>query len=180
VGGAIANYSGELVRSGYMAQPALAGARTLPRLSAGCERLWIAGVAEFAGVLRSTALSEARLIHHRARWATHLRRPDGALEPIQGVEIVLGQPAEIGPYNALLERQDTAFATAMGAMDVVQAPGTPLADPQHRWGLSPFHYTPEYYEAIRDQLTSLPGLESAFRSPDAESSPPDAPSAQVA
>ncbi|MDZ4373031.1 MAG: DUF6270 domain-containing protein [Phenylobacterium sp.] len=162
VGGALANHSGELVRSGYMAQPALAARRMTPRLSPACERLWVAGVREFAAVVRATPLAGATLIHHRARWATHMRDRDGGIEAIRGVEIVGGQPVEIAPYNALLARQDGAFASAMPPMTVVEAPGTPLADPDHRWGLSPFHYTPEYYDAIRDRLTEIPGLAAAF------------------
>ena len=39
--GALANCSGEMVRSGYMAQAALAAGRKISRLSPACERLWI-------------------------------------------------------------------------------------------------------------------------------------------
>jgi hypothetical protein len=28
-------------------------------------------------------------------------------------------------------------------------------DPGHRWGLSPFHYTPDYYSEIWAQLHAL-------------------------
>jgi hypothetical protein len=30
-----------------------------------------------------------------------------------------------------------------------------VADEQHRWGLSPFHYVPDYYRTIWEQLRAL-------------------------
>lgn len=170
--GALANVSGEMVRSGYMAQPALAAGRRLSRLSPACERLWMDGVAEFAAMVRATPLREAMLIHHEARWATHQRAPDGRLSPITGVEIVGGQPAEIAQYNALLGRQEAAFRAVMPPMARVEASDHRIADPGHRWGLSPFHYVPEYYDEVRRQLGRL-GLAEAFprERPDAPSVP---------
>jgi len=169
--GALANYSGEMVRSGYMAQAALAAGRRLSRLSPACERLWMDGVAEFAAVVRATPLREAVLIHHEARWATHQRTPEGRILPITGVEIVGGQPAEIAPYNALLERQEAAFRAVMPPMARVDAGPLRLADSAHRWGLSPFHYVPEYYGEVRRQLSEI-GLPGGFTDlPDAPSAP---------
>jgi hypothetical protein len=169
--GALANYSGEMVRSGYMAQAALAAGRRVPRLSAACERLWMDGVAEFAAVVRATPLREAVLIHHEARWASDQRTPEGDILPITGVEIVGGQPAEIAPYNALLERQEAAFRAVMPPMARVDAGAFRLADSAHRWGLSPFHYVPEYYDEVRRQLTEI-GLPGRFTDlPDAPSAP---------
>ena len=46
-----------------------------------------------------------------------------------------------------------------------------LADPAHQWGLSPFHYVPEYYDAVRQQLRAL-GLAAAFSDPRAAPSIP--------
>jgi hypothetical protein len=180
IGNALASHSGEMARSGYLEQAALAGRRRAPRLSPACERIWAAGVAEFAALVRHTPLARTQLIHHRARWASHLRRADGGVEPITGVEIVLGQPAEIDAYNALLARQEAIFDRAFGPMKVVQAEGAPMADPDHRWGLSPFHYTADYYDQIRTQLMGIDGLGAAFRSPRAPADPPDGPRTQAA
>lgn len=171
--GALANYSGEMVRSGYMAQPGLAVGRRVSRLSAACERLWLDGVGEFAAMVRATPLSEAVLIHHEARWADEQRTPEGQVLPILDVEIVGGQGVEIADYNTLLERQEAAFRAVMPAMQRVDAGAFRLADSAHRWGLSPFHYVPEYYDEVRRQLGDL-GLGSAF------TPSPDAPSARVA
>jgi hypothetical protein len=165
--------SAELERSGYRAQPAFAGLRTVSRLSPAAERLWLDGVAEFAAVVRSTPLAQARLILHASRWAAEQRFPDGRTAPVRDVELLTGQPVEITDYNDLLAQQDAAFARLMPPFERVEAPRLRLADSAHRWGLSPFHYVPEYYAEIRRQLAAL-GLASAF------SAAPAAPSVPAA
>lgn len=165
--------SGEMRRSGYRTQSALAGARTIPRLSGASERLWLEAAAEFAAVVRATPLARAELILHSARWADRQRLPDGQVSPIENVEILARQAADIGDYNALLARQEAAFEALMPPMVRVEADAFRLADATHRWGLSPFHYVPEYYDEVRRQL-SASGLARAF------SDPPAAPSAPAA
>lgn len=173
VKGGLAVNSGEMVRSGYLAHPPFDERLLVPRLSGACERLWLHAAAEFAAVVRATPLREAKLILHSARWATRQRMADGRLAPIEDVEIVGGQSAEIAPYNALLERQEAAFEALMPPMARVDADAFRLADSQHRWGLSPFHYVPEYYDEVRRQLADL-GLADAFSAPRAAPSAPAA------
>lgn len=173
VRGGLALNSGEMVRSGYLAQPPFDERRLIPRLSGACERLWLQAAGEFAAVVRSTPLRDAALILHSARWATRQRTPDGRLLPIEGVEILGGQPAEIDDYNRLLERQEAAFESLMPSMAKVDAGAFRLAETEHRWGLSPFHYIPEYYDEVRRQLADL-GLAAAFSASLAEPSAPAA------
>jgi hypothetical protein len=177
--------SAELHRSGYRAQPAFQRMRPVPRLSGGCERLWLEGLAEFAALVRATPLADATLILHAARWAQTQRLKTGRVAPLRDVELLAGRPVEIADYNALLARQDAAFADLMPAFARVEAPELQVADASHQWGLSPFHYVPAYYAEIRRQLADL-GLEDAFTAPAAEPSAaaadarPDAPSAPAA
>lgn len=159
--GGLALNSGEMVRSGYLAQSPFTGRRLIPRLSDACERLWLEAASEFAAIVRATPLREAKMILHSARWATHQRTPDGRLAPIEGTEIVAGQPAEIDRYNAVLERQEAAFTALMPPMAKVDAAAWRLGDSSHQWGLSAFHYVPEYYDEVRRQLIGL-GLAEAF------------------
>ena len=166
-------HSAELERSGYLAQPAFGRMRGVPRLSGACERLWLEGLTEFAAFLRATPLGQASLILHASRWAQDQRLADGRVIPLRDVEVLAGKPVEIGAYNELLASQDDAFAQRMPAFAVVEAPQLQLADATHQWGLSPFHYIPEYYAEIRRQLAAL-GLEGAF------SSAPVAPSVPAA
>lgn len=48
-----------------------------------------------------------------------------------------------------------------------------LADPNHRWGLAPFHYTPEIYREVLWQLREVHGVKGllAAEDRDAESAP---------
>jgi hypothetical protein len=172
-GSGVVTHSAELVRSGYLDQPALRHARRIPRLSAACDQLWSDAVGEFAALVRATPLARARLILHAARWAADQRLADGGIVPVRDVQIMPGVPAEIPDYNDLLGRQQTAFEALMPPMARVDAAAHQLADAGHRWGLSPFHYVPEYYVEIRRQLDAL-GLADAFSDPLAAPSAPAA------
>jgi len=174
VGQTLAANSGEMVRSGYRTQPAFDAVRTVPRLSEACERLWLEAASEFAAVVRATPLARTQLILHGARWADRQRLPDGRIMPIENVEIIGGQGADIADYNALLDRQEAAFQALMPPMARIDAGAFRLADSEHRWGLSPFHYVPEYYDEVRRQLVAMPGLADAFSDRLAEPSAPAA------
>jgi hypothetical protein len=169
VGDAVASHSWELEASGYMRQPAFKDARRIPRLSGGCDRLWDRAAMEFAALVRATPLKDAQLILHSARWAEAIRTAGGRRRPLQGVEILPGHDGRIEAHNALLARYEARFAALMPPLARVQAPAHRLADEEHWWGLSPFHYVPEYYEAIRSQLETL-GV-PVSRSPAAPSVP---------
>ncbi len=159
-GGGLVTHSWELEVSGYLRQPALRGARPVPRLSAAAERLWLEGAAQFAALVRATPLAEAKLILHRAQWADRRRVPAGHSPVLANAEILPGRPADIAAHSALLARYEAAFLRLMPSMAEVQAPEHRLADDAHEWGLSPFHYVPEYYAAIWRQLDAL-GLRAA-------------------
>ena len=155
VGGSLVTHSWELEASGYLKQPALRGARTVPRTSAAAERLWLEAAAELAAFVRATPLKDATLILHNARWAGHRRGPGGRDAPLSGVEILPGAPADIDEHNALLAGYEAAFRDLMPPMAQVEAPNERRADAAHEWGLSPFHYEPAYYAAIWPQLEKL-------------------------
>jgi len=156
--GTLVTHSWELAASGYLRQPAFETVRVVPRLSAGCERLWLEAAGEFAAFVRATPLADARLILHSAQWAGRQRLANGRTAPVAGMQILDGQPADIAAHNALLARYEAAFTELMSPMARVEAPRLRLADPDHQWGLSPFHYTPDYYREIWAQLARL-GIE---------------------
>jgi hypothetical protein len=154
-GGTLVTRSWELEASGYLTQPALRGARPVPRLSAACERLWLEAAGELAAFVRATPLAGARLILHSARWAERRRLATGRDAPFEGVEILPGQAADLRAHNALLTRYEAAFAELMPPMARVEAPRQRLADDAHQWGVSPFHYVRDYYAEIWRQLAGL-------------------------
>jgi hypothetical protein len=154
-GGGLVTHSLELEASGYLAQKAFRGARPVPRLSGAADRLWRSAAGEFAALVRATPLRDAQLILHAAQWATTRRDGRGSLEPVRDVEILPGRPADIAAHNALLSGYEAAFAEVMPPMARIAAAEHRLSDPDHAWGLSPFHYIPEYYAAIWGQLEAL-------------------------
>ena len=76
------------------------------------------------------------------------------------VEILPGQPADIAAHNALLARYEAAFEAIMPPLHRVEAPDQRLADDDHVWGLSPFHYTPDYYAEVWRQLAALGAVDA--------------------
>lgn len=172
-GGTLLTHSWELEVSGYLKQRALKGARRIDRLGGACERLWMAAALELAALIQATPLRTAQLILHSARWADHTRDPDGRDRPIGAVEALPGRPIPLADHNALLARYEARFLELMPQAAVVAAPTHRLADPGHQWGLSPFHYVPEYYAEIWQGLAAL-GVGPAV------SAPPAAPSVPAA
>ncbi len=154
-GTSLITHSWELETSGYLKQPALRGARRVPRRSAAAERLWLEAAGELAALIRATPLRDARLILHEARWASDHRGPDGADVALKGVEILPGSPADIDEQNALLARYEAAFTGLVPGVERVEASEHRRADNSHEWGLSPFHYERAYYAEISRQLADL-------------------------
>jgi hypothetical protein len=158
VGDARANHTWELQTSGYLIQPPLDGARTIPRTSDEYEALWREGVAWLLEALRrEPALRDAQLVLHRSQWAKTYRDLDGTLRDFPPVAHLLeGRDVEIAMQNAQLDRSQRLFVEAVEDLKVVAAePELQVASAAHRWGLSPFHFIPQYYERVREQLAPL-------------------------
>jgi hypothetical protein len=171
VGKSLATCSWELNASGYLHQAAFKDARVIPRLSGACDRLWLRASEEFAALVRATPLKGAHLILHAARWAQASRSEEGRTTPLQDVEILAGRTVEVDAHNALLARYEAWFTELMPPMSRVEAAEHRISDEAHRWGLSPFHYVPEYYEEIRKQLAALSVPVPVNRAPAAPSVP---------
>src|SRR5690606_12509661 len=139
VGDAFVTASWELEARGYLRQPAFRRARTIPRMSGGCERLWGNQAAAFSALVRATPLCGARLILHSARWARFSLSPAGRRRPLDDLEIMPGRTGQIAAHNALLARYEARFTALMPKLARVEAPQHRLADEAHQWGLSPFH-----------------------------------------
>lgn len=168
-GASLVTHSWELEVSGYLKQRAFRAARPIPRLGSACERLWMEAAIELVGLIQATPLRTAQPILHSARWADHARAAGGAERPIGEVEALPGRPIPIEGHNDLLARYERRLLELLPNTAVVAAPQHRIADPGHQWGLSPFHYVPEYYAAIWQALEGL-GVERAL------SAPPAAPS----
>ncbi len=87
------------------------------------------------------------IILHRANWASLMRTEQGdeAMENIIQIE----------RENILLERLYSLAENALNPILVVESSSLLIADPNHKWGLAPFHYIPEYYEEIDRQVIAF-------------------------
>lgn len=157
VGGTLVTHSWELDVSGYLDQPAFAGAATIKRTSSACELLWLQAADEMAAFIQSTPLRDATLIVHEAQWATRYQDEAGTVRDFTDeVEIFQGKPAAIAEHNAMLDLYHPAFRARLPqAVSVAASPKLHLASVEHRWGLSPFHYVDDYYRDVWSGLKAL-------------------------
>lgn len=157
VGGSVITHSWDLKESGYLAQPWAANARTIARTSDEARALWRAAAPMFAEMLRRHGLLKARIILHETQWArTYLDRGGRIRELPETVQVWEGLPANLAEHNALLaDTQDRIDGLIHGLVRVKADPRFLVADERHRWGLSPFHYIPDYYRDVLRQLKAL-------------------------
>lgn len=84
------------------------------------------------------ALGHKALLINRVFWATHTS--DGSLLPDQ--KLIAKQNAKLQRIYGLVTRRGEENVKILEYPDSVF-----LADPEHRWGLSPFHFGSAFYEA---------------------------------
>ena len=154
IGGGIVTDSWELRASRYLTDLPTTAMRAVPRLSSACELLWSEGLSQMAALIAATPLRRAKLILHRAKWADRYRDPDGTVLALPDeVQIMESRYASRADHNQLLDRYQAAFIAQFPHAERVGAGGElHLADANHRWGLSPFHYVDAYYHDIWRQL----------------------------
>jgi hypothetical protein len=95
-----------------------------------------------------------RVIVHRARWLTRYR---------YGVGLHEFTPDRVSfaeHHNAALDHAYDVLERALGgrARTIAFAPTRFVADADHRWGLEPYHYEPDYNAAAVDRLRRLVGI----------------------
>jgi hypothetical protein len=127
---------------------AFAEAEHIPLGSAEHFALWRDRVVSFEERLRSLDLFD-RTVVLRVPWAVHTT--EGKPSPWSMGVRAKDANERYEPYYALL--RERGFRMVDLPDDVV------LADPQHRWGLAPFHYTPEVYREVLRQLREEHGFE---------------------
>lgn len=154
VGGSVITHSWDLKESGYLEQPWAKAARRIPRTSDEARALWRTAAPAFVEALRRHGLLKARIILHEAQWArTYLDTEGRRQELPDALQVWEGLPASLSEHNALLaDTQGRVDELIHGLVRVKADPKVLIADERHRWGLSPFHYIPDYYRDVLRQL----------------------------
>ncbi|MFM8939818.1 MAG: DUF6270 domain-containing protein [Phenylobacterium sp.] len=153
--GGVVTASWELEASGWDGLPPLMTLGRPPALGGGDWTLWRRGLDALATLFApGGALSGARPVLHAATWAGALRTPSGRTEALApDLEITPGRSASRAAHNARLGRMHAAAQAVIPGLTVVKAPESLIfSDPDHVWGLSPFHYVGDYYAEIWRQL----------------------------
>jgi hypothetical protein len=138
--------SQDFVRAGGEALEPLACER-LPRLDPGLAELWLDACGRFAAAFRAR-FPDLPVVLHRVVGVTSYRS-GRHVQPIPPNSTGL-EPAELNP---LLDGYCSALERAIEPVGVIRLlPARYVADPEHEWGLGPFHYEPRYY---RDAATAF-------------------------
>jgi hypothetical protein len=136
-GSSLFSVSGELEKAGFEL-----GARTV--LSPDSDvflTLWLAGLDR----LLST-VDQSKVVLNRAYWAE--RFPDGSDASSMGW---------IRRSNATLRRLYDAVERHWRLPCIDYPPELVVADPQHRWGVAPYHYTEAFYRHAVSELERIAG-----------------------
>jgi hypothetical protein len=120
------SYSGELQKAGLE----IGDRATLRPDSESFLSLWLSGMERLMA-----AVDPAKVVLNRAYWAE--RFPDGSDASSMGW---------IRRNNAILQRLYDAVDRNWSLKCVDYPPGLLVADPQHRWGVAPYHYTQACYD----------------------------------
>ena len=110
------------------------------------QALWLSGWQRLCAALRVQGRFD-RLVVNRVFWAE---------VDIYGAPLNGGNTAYIRRGNAELDRlYQIVDRTEPQVKQLTYPPRMIMADPNHRWGLSAYHYCPEVYSHARDQLSGL-------------------------
>jgi hypothetical protein len=142
-GRSLFSYSGELEKSGLEVGDRCQVAPDSDTFRA----LWLAGFDRFL-----SSVDPLKVVLNRAYWAE--RFPDGSDASSVGW---------IRRNNAMLQRLYDMVDQHWSLKCIDYPPGLAVADPQHRWGVAPYHYTrPFYAYAIQtlNELTAGSGIRS--------------------
>ena len=86
------------------------------------------------------------LVFHDTRWATHYKEGDRKIE--------FEKQQQIRHENDILEKLSEIVRREISPALIVEKPELCIGDIAHKWGLASFHYIPEYYREIDDQIMS--------------------------
>jgi hypothetical protein len=141
--------SADLVDAGIEQSASYAFER-IARLKQTTQLLWRDACARFAIALREN-LPDARIVLHRVIGAGRYRNSGGVydLQPFAD-----GIPLKA--LKAILEDCCDFFLVRFpGCAEIALPPDAYLADENHRWGLSPFHFEDRYYREVAKILCTL-------------------------
>ena len=86
------------------------------------------------------------LVFHDARWANHYQEGD--------LRVEFEKHQQINSENQILDNLSKIVRREISPALIVEKPEFCIGDVGHKWGLASFHYIPEYYIEIDNQIMS--------------------------
>jgi hypothetical protein len=142
--GQIITLSNELTESGLLEDSAIAGFRIIPQGSMERRKLWFQGMQKLFAFLRERNKLD-RVIINKVFWSSKFDKDSETSFPVAR--------AFIDKANAELDWMYDALSHELPEHQFISFPPSLLtADEQHRWGVSPFHYSEGYYVEALSQI----------------------------
>lgn len=123
--------------------------QTLNRYSDDVDKLWKSAAGQFVNRLQSL-IPPAKIILHEAYWADKYK-DHNEIKPFED-----DKQRQVMRHNAILSKY-YHYIRKLLPVKTIRAE-TATADAQHLWGLTPFHYTNEYYFEVFNQLQQHVGV----------------------
>ncbi len=154
-GAGVANESLELLQSGLLHHPLMAGARRIDRLGEEAWQHWEAGLLRLRQGWQGAGLGACRILLHACLWADEIETPAGRQPLPDACQILPARVTSRAAHNALLRRMHARFAEVFPAATLVAPPpALRVADAAHRWGPAPFHFVRPYYQSLAAQAAA--------------------------
>lgn len=111
-------------------------------------RIWKDSCRNFADFI-SPLVEKRKVILHEAYW-TNTYSVDGKEEKFD-----VETSKRVHLNNLYLKQYYRFLKDYLGENLLVVSNNHPVADPKHKWGLNPVHYTGDYYQSIYDSIERL-------------------------
>ena len=96
------------------------------------------------GVKQFSSSLDRPVVLHNARWASTYKQ--------NGQVYVFEDEDKINFENKLLNDLTIILTEEIAVEGIIDSPTNSIADSTHKWGLANFHYIPEYYSDLDQQL----------------------------
>jgi hypothetical protein len=147
--GSIICKSPELVTSGYLEKHG-SEYEEISRLKYGVDQ-WSRDCDVFVGKI-APIIPPTRIVVIKAFWASKYLNDEGKVVPFdEGTKF---DQSFIKGFNDLLSKYYKIFIKKNRGVNVIELP-PPIADVNHIWGLSPFHYSDVWYQKCREELDRI-------------------------
>jgi hypothetical protein len=92
---------------------------------------------------------EVPILFHNSRWAKHYRNTNGQLLEFENQGLIAGS-------NRRLSRMSEVVRSVLNpVLEINIEEQFLVGDTQHTWGVSPYHFVPEYYHKMWDILSEF-------------------------